>query len=107
MLPEHQGYSVLSLLMVPSPPHPHPRPLPGQGEGTERKTASNTATHLIRPGEECTWSVAECASPSMPWLGARELPHQGLKARLHKMLVEGQGLVHPCFAHDHERNTVH
>ena len=42
-----------------------------------------------------------------PWFGVRGLPHQGLKARLHKMLVEGQGSVHSCFAHDNERNAVH
>ena len=40
-------------------------------------------------------------------LGGQGLPHQGLKARLHKMLVESQSSVHPCFAHDNERNAVH
>ena len=50
--------------------------------------------------------MLESVSP-VPRLGARELAHQGLKACLNKMLVEGQGLGHPGFAHDNERNTVH
>ena len=42
------------------------------------------------------------AVSSRAWLGARARAHQGLKACLNKMLVEGQGLVYPGFAHDTE-----
>src|SRR6266540_1006305 len=57
--------------------------------------------------------TAVCASKNVQavWmlhaLEAWGLPHQGLKACLHKMLVKGQGLVYPCCAHDYERNAVH
>jgi hypothetical protein len=78
---------------------------------TKPQGASLAQVTCLCEKERLSWGVLTRLEAALQCgntvLGARGLAHQGLKARLNKMLVEGQRLAHTCFAHNAEQNAVH